>query len=113
MLEKKTHLSQIVIKVDIDPEEAMRLEDKYLHVSKRDRIIHLLKDQKDMALSIDILEFLKANLHLLEKIKEIKDLQNVVWNLMVDREEIEHDIEVDKTLRRYDEQIEKRKRIGN
>ena len=114
LLEKKTPLSQIVIKVDIDPEEAMRLQDKYLHVLKRDKIIHLLEDQKDMALTIDILGFLKANLHLLKKIKEIKDLQNVVWNLMIDREEIEHDIEVDKTLlRHYDEQIEKRKRIGN
>ena len=46
LLEKGTLLSQIVIKVDIDPDEAMRLEDKYLHVLKRDRIIHLLKDQK-------------------------------------------------------------------
>ena len=48
LLEKKTSLSQIVIKVDIDPEEAMKLQDKYLYVSKRGRIIHLLKDQKDM-----------------------------------------------------------------
>ena len=58
LLEKKISLSQIVIKVDIDPEEAMRLQDKYLHVSKRDRIIRLLKDQKDMDLTIEILEFL-------------------------------------------------------
>lgn len=47
LLEKKTSLSQIVIKLDIDPEEAMKLQDKYLHVSKRDKIIRLLKDKND------------------------------------------------------------------
>jgi hypothetical protein len=46
LLEKDTSLSQIVIKVDIDPEEAMRLQDKYLHVSKRDRVISLLGSKR-------------------------------------------------------------------
>ena len=46
LLEKEISLPQIVIKVDIDPEEAMRLQEKYLLVSKRDKIIHLLKDKK-------------------------------------------------------------------
>jgi hypothetical protein len=111
LLEKETSLSQIVIKVDIDPEEAMRLQDKYLHVSKRDRVISLLKDQKDSVLTIEILEFLRVNPKYWKKIKEIKDLQIMVWNLMVDREEIEQDIKVDKSLLRYyDEQMEKKKK---
>ncbi len=114
LLEKGTSLSQIVIKVDIDPEEAMRLEDKYLHVSKRNKIVNLLKNQKDMALTIEILEFLKANPDLLNKIKEVKDLQLLVWSLMIDREEIENDIEVNKILlKHFDKQInEKQKELG-
>ena len=111
LLEKGTSLSQIVIKVDIDPEEAMRLEDKYLHVLKRDRIIQLLKDQKNMTLILEILEFLISNPDLWEKIKEIEDLQTIIWNLMADREEIENDIKVDQTiLIHYDRQVEKMER---
>ena len=111
LLEKGTSLSQIVIKVDIDPEEAMRLEDKYLHVLKRNKIIHLLKDQKNMALILDILKFLISSPDLWWKIKEIKDLQTVIWNLMADREEIEYDIKVDQTiLIHYDRQVEKMER---
>ena len=71
----------------------------------------LLKDQNDVALTIEIIEFLRGNPKYWKKIKEIKDLQIMVWNLMVDREEIEEDIEVDKTLLRYyDEQMEKKKK---
>ncbi len=110
LLEKKTSLSQIVIKVDIDPEESMKLQDKYLHVSKRDKIVNLLNDQKGMDLTIEILEFLKANPDLLNKIKEFKDLQLLVWNLMIDREEIENDIKVDKILLKHlDKQIKNRR----
>ena len=69
LLEKETSLSQIVIKVDIDPEEAMRLQDKYLHVSKRNKIIHLLKDKNDMALTIEIIEFLRVNPKYWKKIR--------------------------------------------
>jgi hypothetical protein len=114
LLEKDTSLSQIVIKVDIDPEEAMRLQDKYLHVSKRNKIIHLLKDKNDMALTIEIIEFLRVNPKYWKKIKEIEDLQIIIWNLMADREEVEEDIGVNKTLLRYyDEQIEKKeKQLG-
>ena len=109
LLEKGIPLPQIITRVDIDPDEAMRIENKYLQVLKRDKIVYLLKDQKDMALTIEILEFLKENPHLWKPIKETKDLQFVVWNLMVDREEIEHDIEVDKTLlRAYDKMLEKK-----
>jgi hypothetical protein len=114
LLEKGTSITQIVIKVDINPEEAIRIQDKYLHMSKRDGIIDLLKDQNGMALNIEILEFLKENPRLLKQIKETMDLQFVVWNLMADREEIEHDIEVDKKMHRhYDEQLKKKeKQLG-
>jgi len=61
LLEKGYSLAQIVIKVDIDPDEAMRIQDKYLIVSKKDRIINLSNDLKDMDQTIEIQEFLKAN----------------------------------------------------
>ena len=114
LLEKETSLPQIVIKVDISPEEAMSLQEKYLLVTKRDKIIHLLKDKNDMALTIEIIEFLRVNPKYWKKIKEIKDLQIIIWNLMADREEVEEDIGVNKTLLRYyDEQIEKKeKQLG-
>jgi hypothetical protein len=114
LLEKETSLTQIVIKVDIDPEEAMRLQDKYLHVLKRDKIIHLLKDQIDMDFTIEILEFLRVNPQHWKKIKEIKDLQIIIWNFMADLEEIEENIEVNKTLLRfYDGQVQiKEKQLG-
>ena len=79
----------------------MRLQDKYLQVSKRDKIIHLLKDKNDMALTIEILEFLQVNPKYWKKIKEIKDLEIIIWNLMADREEVEEDIGVNKTLLWY------------
>ncbi len=67
-----------------------------------------------MALTIEIIEFLRVNPKYWKKIKEIKDLQIIIWNLMADREEVEEDIGVNKTLLRYsDEQIEKKeKQLG-
>ncbi|HKO63755.1 MAG TPA: hypothetical protein VJU13_01010 [Candidatus Nitrosocosmicus sp.] len=78
LLEKEISLPQIVIKVDIDPEEAMKLQDKYLYVSKRGKIVNLLNDQLGMDSTIEILEFLKADPDLFNKIKEFKDLQLLV-----------------------------------
>ena len=78
LLEKEISLSQIVIKVDLDPEEAMKLQDKYLYVSKRGKIVNLLNDQLGMDSTIEILEFLKADPDLFNKIKEFKDLQLLV-----------------------------------
>ena len=79
----------------------MKIENKYHQVTKRDRISYLLKHQKNMAVTIEILEFLKANPDLLKNVKEIMDYQILHWNLQIDRNEIEHDIELNKTLLRY------------
>ena len=88
----------------------MKIENKYHQVTKRDRISYLLKHQKNMAVTIEILEFLKANPDLLNKIKEFKDLQLLVWNLMIDRKEIGNDINVDKTLLKHFDKLIKNRR---
>ena len=94
LLEKGTSLPQIVIEVDIDPKEAMKLQGKYLHVLKMDNIIHFLNNHKDLDLIIEILEFLKANSN--------------------DLDEIKNDIKVNEILyKHFDEQInEQRKELG-
>jgi hypothetical protein len=46
LLEKHVPLAQIIIKVDIEPCKAIKIEDEYLHVTKRDKIIYLLKDER-------------------------------------------------------------------
>jgi hypothetical protein len=114
LLEKHIPLTQIIIKLDIDPEEAMRLEDKYLHVLKRNQIVNLLNNQPDMDLTIEIVEFLQANSNQFDEIKEVKDLQILKSNLMYDLDEIKDDIKVNKTLlKHFDKQInEKQKELG-
>ena len=114
LLEKGISLPQIVIQVDIDPEEAMRLQEKYLLVTKRDKIIHLLKDKKDIDLTIEILEFLRVHPEYWKEIVEIKDLEIIKWDLMADREDIEEDIGAKKILlRHYDGQMQiKEKQLG-
>lgn len=75
LLEKGTSLPKIVIEVNIDPEEAMRLQDKHLHVLKRNKIVNLLKNQNDLDLTLEIIEFLQANSDHFYEIKEVIDLQ--------------------------------------
>jgi hypothetical protein len=114
LLEKQIPLTQIIIKLDIDPEEAMRLEDKYLHVLKRNQIILLLNNQTDMDLTIEILEFLQANPNQLDEIKEVKDLQILKSDLIYERDEIKDAIKVNKFLLKnlYKQINEKQKELG-
>ena len=92
----------------------MSLQDKYLLVTKRDKIVSLLNDPKGMDLTIEILEFLRVHPEYWKEITEIKDLEIIKWNLMADREDIEEEIGVNKILlRHYDGQIQiKEKQLG-
>ena len=67
-----------------------------------------------MALTIEILEFLRVHPEYWKEIIEIKDLKIIIWDLMADREDIEEDIWAKKILcRHYDEQIQiKEKQLG-
>ncbi len=51
-----------------------------------------------MALTIEIIEFLRLNPTYWKKIKEIKDLEIIIWDLMAEREEV---IEVKTLIRLY------------
>jgi DNA-binding CsgD family transcriptional regulator len=112
LLEKGYSLAQIVIIVDIDPEEAIRLQDKYHYVTKRDKILNLLKDKNDLDSTIEILEFLKINPKYCKKIKEIKDLEIIIEELKADREEIEEDIHAKKIIDQYyDRQLQLKEKL--
>ena len=108
LLNKKIPLAKIIVIVDIDPDEAMKLEDKHLYVTKRGAIVNLLKDQQDMDLTIDRLEFLKANTNHFEEIKEIEDLEFSISNLKYERDEIIDEIKVNKKIKDFNEKMEKR-----
>jgi hypothetical protein len=114
LLEKGTSLTQIVIQTDADPEEAMQKQDKYLLVSKRDKIIRFLSGQNDLDLCIEILEFLIANPEHWQKIKKSKDLETVIQDRKDYLMEIEEEIETKKIINKhYDRQLQtKEKKLG-
>ena len=114
LLEKETSLSQIVIKVDIDPEEAMRLQDKYLHVLKRNKIVNLLKNPKDLDLFLEIFEFLQANSDHFYEIKEVIDLQMYKSDLKCDIDDMEENIKSNNTILEHlhKQIIQKQKVLG-
>jgi len=114
LLEKGVPLAQIVIKVDIDPEEAMRLQDKYLQVLERDKIVNLLKNQKDLDLILEIFEFLQANSDHVYKIKGVIDLQMYKSDLMCDIDDMEENIKSNNTILEHlhKQIIQKQKVLG-
>lgn len=67
-----------------------------------------------MALTIEIIEFLRVHLEYWKGIKEIKDLEIITQDLMADLEEIEEVIKVNKILDQfYDGQLQiKKKQLG-
>ena len=67
-----------------------------------------------MALTIEILEFLRVHPEYWKEIIEIKDLKIMIWDLMADREDIEEDIWVNKILcRHYDGKLQiKEEQLG-
>jgi hypothetical protein len=70
-------------------------------VSKRDKIINLSKNQNDIDLSIEILEFLRENHQNWKEVKNFKNLEIIIQDRKDYLEEIEEDIKAKKTLDRY------------
>lgn len=92
LLQKGVPLIQVIIILDIESELGKKFQDIYLGLLKREKIVSLLNDEKDILLKIDILEFLQENSQLFRKIKETIDIQIVIWELMAQRNEAEDDL---------------------
>ena len=75
--------------MDIAPELGKKYQEIHLELSKREKIVSLLKDGKDLLLKIEILEFLQENPLLFTKIKQAMDIQIVIWDLIAERYEEE------------------------
>ena len=56
-------LPQIVIDQDIEPEQVLKIQEKYLNLVNKGKIVSLLIDQKDMTLIINLLQYLVENPH--------------------------------------------------
>jgi hypothetical protein len=112
-LQKGTPLPQIIIDHDIEPEQVIKIQEKYLDIVGKGKIISLLKEQKNLSLIINIVEFLVKNPHHLKKITDLRDLQREIWDLMSERDEIREDVRISKCVdKHYDSKLElKRKKI--
>jgi hypothetical protein len=92
LFQRGVPLIQVIIILDIEPELGKKYQDIYLSLLKREKIVSMLKDDKDILLKIDILEFLQENPQLYRKIKEAIDIQYVIWELMAERNEAKDDL---------------------
>lgn len=110
-LQKGIRLPQIVIDHDIEPELVLKIQEKYLNLIGKGQIVSLLKNQQDVALIIDILGYLVENPHHRKKMKELVELQREIWEMMVDKSELENDIRIAKYLyEKYDSMLEKQRK---
>ena len=113
LFQKGVSLPQAVIDLDIEPEQVKKFHESYLNLANRQNIVSLLKDEKDVQLKIDILDFLQTNPHHLKKIKETIDIQNVIWEVTAEIEELKDERNDAKNINKYyDSKLEeKRKKI--
>lgn len=114
LLQKGVPLIQVIIILDIEPELGKKYQDIYLGLLKREKIVSLLKDGKDILLKIDILEFLQENPQLYRKIKEAIEIQVVIWELGAQRNEAKDDLNNVNIIYRYaDSRLQKlNKKLG-
>ena len=89
LFQKGVPLIQVIIDLDIAPELGKKYQEIHLELSKREKIMSLLKDGKDLLLKIEILEFLQENPLLFTKIKQAMDIQIVIWEIIAERYEEE------------------------
>jgi hypothetical protein len=89
LFQKGVHLIQVIIDLDTAPELGKKYQEIHLDLSKREKIVSLLKDGKDLPVKIKILEFLQENHLFFTKIKQAMDIQIVIWKLIAERYEEE------------------------
>jgi hypothetical protein len=93
LLQKGVPLIDVIILLDIDPDQGKKYHDIYLYLIKREKIVSLLKDGKDMDIKIEIFEYLKENPPQLRRIRENENTHIEVW---VDSPWVEIDADTDK-----------------
>ena len=101
LFQKEIPVTQIVIDLDIEPEQVKKIHDSYLDLLNRQKIVSLLKDGNNMHLKIEILEFLQENPDLLAKIKEAIDIQILIWEKEADLNEANNDLDITNKLIRH------------
>ena len=69
----------VIILLDTDPDQGKKYHDIYLYLTKREKIVSLLKDGKDMDIKIEIFEYLKENPPQLRRIRENENTHIEVW----------------------------------
>ena len=79
LLQKGVTLIDVIIILDIDPEQVKNYHDIYLYLTKREKIASLLKDGKDADIKIEIFEYLIENPPELRKIRENEHTHIEVW----------------------------------
>ena len=79
LLQKGVPLIDVIIILDIGPEQVKNYHDIYLYLTKREKIISLLKDGKDADIKIEIFEYLIENPPELRKIRENEHTHIEVW----------------------------------
>ncbi len=103
LFQKEIPITQIVIDLDIEPEQVKKIHDSYLDLLNRQKIVSLLKDENSTPLKIEILEFLQENPDLLAKIKESIDIQILIWEKKAELNEANSDLDTTNNLIRYAE----------
>jgi hypothetical protein len=103
LFQKEIPVTQIVIDLDIEPEQVKKIHDSYLDLLNRQKIVSLLKDKNNMPLKIQILEFLQENPDLLAKINKAIDIQILIWEKEADLNEANNDLDNTNNLIRHAE----------
>ncbi len=94
LLQKGVPLIDVIIILDIEPERGKKYQEIYLDLLKREKIVSLLKDGKDIPLKIEILEYLLKNPQFYRKIKQGMDIQTVIWELIEEEKEAQHYLDI-------------------
>jgi hypothetical protein len=92
LFQKGISLIDVIIKLDLEPILGQKFQQVYLDLQRREKIVSILQDGKDMLFKIEILEFLQENPQLFLKIKKAIDIQVVIRELMLDRKDAEDDL---------------------
>lgn len=109
-MQKDVPLTQIVIDLDIEPEQVKKFHDIYLNLLKRQKLVSILKDEDDTRLILEILPFLRDPDNL-RSLKENIDIKTMTWEFMTEMNEVKQNLEDIKVIEKHYESMLEEKRI--